>query len=367
MDEKNNHLNFTRIMVIAGSFIAFAIGSGFSTGQEIMQFFAVFGDAAFAAVVFFFIGNLYINYNFLEAGRIGQFDKGSQVFYYFCGKYIGAFFDWFAVIFTYMSYFVMISGAGATLNQQFGIPNVAGAIIIAALAGITIMFGLNKLVDIIGRIGPAIILFCIIGGIAGIANGDLTLAEASAKLPEMGVIAAADNWFLSMVSYIGFGMMWFAPFLSQIGKNEKVAKNAQIGVAGGIATLCIAIVIITIGLLKNIGLVASSQIPLLMIVNESSPVLSFIFSIIIFLGIYTTACPLLWTPCNRIAEEGTMTYKILAAVLAAVGCVIGLLVPYAKIVNFIYAVNGKVGFILVAFILYKNITSFVKRDKKAEA
>ena len=32
-----------------------------------------------------------MNYNFLEAGRKGQFEKGSQVFNYFGGKYIGLF------------------------------------------------------------------------------------------------------------------------------------------------------------------------------------------------------------------------------------------------------------------------------------
>lgn len=45
----------------------------------------------------------------------------------------------------------MIAGAGATLQQQFGIQPAIGAVIIAALAGLTVMLGLNKLVDIIGK------------------------------------------------------------------------------------------------------------------------------------------------------------------------------------------------------------------------
>lgn len=35
----NKKLNIGRVVTIGGAFIAFAIGSGFSTGQEIMQFF----------------------------------------------------------------------------------------------------------------------------------------------------------------------------------------------------------------------------------------------------------------------------------------------------------------------------------------
>lgn len=34
----NKKLNIGRVVTIGGAFIAFAIGSGFSTGQEIMQF-----------------------------------------------------------------------------------------------------------------------------------------------------------------------------------------------------------------------------------------------------------------------------------------------------------------------------------------
>lgn len=147
----NKKLNIGRVVTIGGAFIAFAIGSGFSTGQEIMQFFAAYGTEIVLCAVVFFIGNLYMNYNFLEAGRKGQFEKGSQVFNYFGGKYIGLFFDWFSVIFSFASYFVMIAGAGATLQQQFGIQPVIGAVIIAALAGLTVMLGLNKLVDIIGK------------------------------------------------------------------------------------------------------------------------------------------------------------------------------------------------------------------------
>lgn len=360
---KEKQLNFKRVIIVAGSFIAFAIGSGFSTGQEILQFFSAFGTFVFIQTILFFVGNLYVNYNFLEAGRIGKFEKASQVFNYFCGKYVGAFFDWFAVVFTYMSFFVMVSGAGATLNQHFGIPTTVGAIIIAAMAGVTVMFGLNKLVDIIGRLGPVIIGLCIIGGIIGIVTGPTSLAEVNELLPTLNVPAAGSSWYTALIAYLGFGMMWFAPFFAEIGKNEENPRDAQVGAVVGVGVLSITVLLIAIALLRNIEMVAESQIPLMTILQNLNPVVSSIFSIVIFLGIYTTACPLLWTPCNRLAKEGSKTYKILSLVLAGVGCIIGLLVPYAKVVNIIYGINGKIGFVLVAFIIYKNITTIVNRKK----
>ena len=332
----NKKLNMGRVVTVGGAFIAFAIGSGFSTGQEIMQFFAAYGTEIFLCAVVFFIGNLYMNYNFLEAGRKGQFEKGSQVFNYFGGKYIGLFFDWFSVIFSFASYFVMIAGAGATLQQQFGIQPAIGAVIIAALAGLTVMLGLNKLVDIIGKIGPAIIVLCLLAGLVGIINGNLSFPEAEVLIPG-------------------------SPFLAAIGKEEENPKDAQYGTIMGVLVLTLAVLIVGSALIKNIDLVGASQIPLLLILQQSSPFLATIFSVVIFAGIYTTACPLLWTPVNRVAREGTNTYKIAAIVLAAAGCIIGLVAPYAAIVNFIYAVNGKVGFLLVALVIIKNIRDAVAR------
>ena len=104
--------------------------------------------------------------------------------------------------FPFASYFVMIAGAGATLQQQFGIQPAIGAIIIAALAGLTVMLGLNKLVDIIGKIGPAIIVLCLLAGLVGIINGNLSFQEAEVLIPGSGIIAASGTWWGSMISYL---------------------------------------------------------------------------------------------------------------------------------------------------------------------
>ena len=110
----------------------------------------------------------------------------------------------------------------------------------------------------------------------------------------------------------------------------------------GVLVLTLAVLIVGSALIKNVDLVGASQIPLLLILHQTSHFLATVFSAVIFAGIYTTACPLLWTPVNRVAKEGTKAYKIVAIVLAALGCAIGLAAPYASIVNFIYA--GRAGY-----------------------
>ncbi len=48
MRTKQSYIN---IFKIAGAYIAYVIGSGFATGQEIVQFFTVYGEGGIAGMV----------------------------------------------------------------------------------------------------------------------------------------------------------------------------------------------------------------------------------------------------------------------------------------------------------------------------
>lgn len=112
-------------------------------------------------------------------------------------------------------------------------------------------------------------------------NGNLSFSEAEVLIPGSGIIAASGTWWGSMISYLGFGMLWFAPFLAAIGKEEENPKDAQYGTIMGVLVLTLAVLIVGSALIKNIDLVGASQIPLLLILHQSSPFLATVFSVVI--------------------------------------------------------------------------------------
>ena len=124
MKQKTDWLN---VVKYAGAYIAFIIGSGFATGQEIIQFYTSYGIWG--------IGSIAISM-FL-----------------------------FAVV------VVMISGAGATLNEYYGLNYYVGSLLMAVLIFVAFAFGFNKLLDVIGCIGPVIIVFSIVVAVATIVSG----------------------------------------------------------------------------------------------------------------------------------------------------------------------------------------------------
>ena len=74
---------------------------------------------------------------------------------------------------------IMISGAGATLSEYYGINPYVGRVVMSVLAASTAALGLNKLTKIIGRIGPLIIAFVVVIGLISIFGSDTTFQEAT--------------------------------------------------------------------------------------------------------------------------------------------------------------------------------------------
>ena len=165
---KKDFVSVSNVIKFAGAFVAFLIGSGFATGQEILQYYTSYGLKGVMTASVMFILFVYAGGSFIFAGYKENFHKGSDIFKYYCGDKIGTAYDYFTVAFLFMSYVVMIAGAGATLSQHYGLPATAGAVGMMLLAGGTVIMGLGKIVDIIGKIGPVIILLSVGLGLASI-------------------------------------------------------------------------------------------------------------------------------------------------------------------------------------------------------
>ncbi|WMJ77769.1 MULTISPECIES: YkvI family membrane protein [unclassified Sedimentibacter] len=351
----SNTVSMKKVISFAGSFIAFLIGSGFATGQEVMQYFSSYGFKGIAGVVVIFLLFLYVGVSFITTGYEHKFPKGSDIFEYYCGKRIGKFYDYFSIVFIYMSFFVMIAGAGATLNQQYGISNSVGGIIMAVLAAVTVVFGLGKIVDIIGKIGPVIVVMSIVLGFVAIFQNIDGLRRASEIIPKLNLMKASTNWLYAAGSYVGFCMLWLAAFMSSMGASANSKKEAAMGAVFGAAAFSAAVLIVALGLIANIEKVAGSQIPSLVIASGIHPSVAIVYSLTVVAGIYTTAVPLLWTVSVRIAQEKTVKFKTVTAILAVIGAVIGLKVPFDRLVNIVYVINGYVGIFLLIMMIFTSV------------
>ena len=226
----------------------------------------------------------------------------------------------------------------------------------AILSGVTVAFGLKNIVKVLGKLGPIICIISICLGIYGIATNFSGLAEGNRIVGELQKTKASTNWFFSSASYIGFCMLWLTAFVAALGKQANSKKEGVLGAFFGTFGFSIAVIIVALGLLAHINEVANSQIPSLILASKISAIFATVFSVIVIGGIYTTAVPLLWTASSRVvSDDSSGKFKIVTIILAAVGCFIGLKIPFDKLVNIVYVLNGYVGFLLFFIMLIKSI------------
>lgn len=356
--------SFLRVLTYAGAIIAFLIGSGFATGQEIMQYFTSYGYwGVFGSGALVLILMTYVAVEFFVVGNAKKFEKPSRIFHYYCGKYLGTFFDYFSILFVFLSFTVMVAGAGAVFEEHYGISKYVGGIGLAIAVGISVWFGLKSLVDVIGKIGPLIVIVAIALGIIGIVTSTDGIAAGNSIVASLDLTRASSNWFMAGLSYVGFCMLWLAAFLTALGKTARSKREAASGGVVGATAFSLACVIIGLGLLANVERVAGAEIPMLILASEIGPFVASAISVMILAGIYTTAVPLLWTVSSRFFPDKTPRFKYLTIGLAILGTVIGLLIPFSQMVNIVYVINGYVGILLLVLMLVKTFTRAARREK----
>lgn len=348
-----NKVSWVNVIKFAGAFIAFLIGAGFATGQEVFQYFSAYGYQGFLVGLFVLICFIYVGGDFIVSGYNKHFANTNDIYRHYCGKYIGGFYDYFSIAFIYMSYIVMLGGAGATFNQYYHMSPAVGAILMMVLSVATVLFGLGKIVDIIGSIGPLIVVIAIGVGLAAIFTNPGGVSEGARIVTsgELQITRVGSNWFMAGVSYVGFCMLWLAAFLAAMGAKANSKKEAVLGTTLGAIGFVLGAIILMMGLLTAVKDLYASDIPSLIIAEKIWPPLAGIFSVIILAGIYTTAVPLLWSVSARFAQEKTTKFYGLTAGLAAVACFVALKLPFRQIVNIIYGINGYVGILLIFFML----------------
>ena len=361
----NYSFSFKRALGFCGACIAFYIGAGFATMQEIMQYDASYGSRFWIVVLVSAAIYIYTNLSFSANGNRLKFDRGGEIYKLYCGKYVGTFYDFFAAFFCYVCFIVMCGGANSTAMEQWDLPNGVGAIILTVAVSVTAFFGLDGILKILNKLGPIIILLILIISVGSLIGGFHNLPDGFAAVDSNKYAieqVGNNNPFFSGASYGGFVILWFASFLSEIGAKNKL-KEVNAGMLISAIAIFSTTILCSLALIANIDDTWSSGIPAIILANKISPVLGAIFAVIIFLGIFTTAVPLLWAGVKKVSVEGTKKYKILVIVGGIVGCAVACFVPYKGLLNVLYGLNGYLGFALIVFMIVNDVRWFVKSIK----
>ena len=363
------------IVNLTGALIAYLIGSGFATGQEVMQYFSGWGNLwapiLVGVLTLALAAGTYVTYAY--AGRTRGIDSLNGVFEFYTGKVIGKLFTVFAWLFNTCCFTFMISGFGSTLNQQWGLALPIGCAIAVVLAVGTAILGLGKIVDVIGKIGPVIVILTLIISLIAaftyfprIAAGNELINSGAVE-----VTRAGSSPLTAGLSYAGCNLLLVSAFVARIGYDIRgyKFKYSKIILIAGSASIVIVAYFCGMNHIGNIEEATHSAIPNLLLANNilgggAGAVLGTVFAIVILLAIYSTICPMVWTVVSTfIKDEKSTKYKLATIAFGIIVYIVTLFVPYQTLLNYIMTYCGYSGAI-VAVVCIVRYFMVKAQDKK---
>lgn len=357
-------MNWLRVLQITGAYIAFLAGSGFATGQEAMQFFVAYGWHGIAGTLVSLIFLIYTCASLLKAGRENSLRTNEDAFRYFCGPILGVILTWYTLILIVAVNSVMVAGAAATLQQTYDLPINAGAGIMAVMSLSALLLGLNRIISILGVIGPLIIVLALATAIVSLLENSGSLSAGGVAAGSANPLKASDHWLFSALLYVGLILPGLAGFLPLVGAKMRTRSEVRATALLGPLAFVIALILIVLALLSQIQKVEQSEVPMMVLAEAVFPRYGSLFALIIFLGIFTTITPLLWTVCTRFAIEHSTRYRGLAVGLALLGLVGGTLLPFGKLLNWIYPTVGYVGLVFLSCQLFTDVRRYWRGKTK---
>lgn len=356
-------IDWKNVLKLSGAYMAYLIGSGFATGQEVMQFFASYGKAGIAGIILSAILFCSLGVTLMTRGYELQLEHPGDNFRVYCGKIIGRLIEYFTLLFLFCIVVIMISGTGAIAHEHFGIPAIVGLLGMGIITMITVIFGLNKLVDIIGAVGPVIVVLtiaiCLVvffKNIGSLPSLD-TLPQAAKDLQPAG------HWWQSSILFFCYNILAGTIFFTQLGQQSGSKKEAAAaGILGG-AGLMLAVLAMVVAMFAHYNHVLKLEVPVLYLGDTISPWVAIVFSICILLGIYSTTAPMYWLIKNEFMRIFPAKFGVIVTIVLGIVFMLGGSLPFGKLVAIIYPFVGYVGLAVVIIIFVRTIWAKMNPQK----
>ncbi|WP_438313361.1 YkvI family membrane protein [Sporosarcina sp. FA9] len=346
-----------KILKMGSAFIGIIVGAGFASGREIVQYFTSFGLLGIIGAIIATALFAYLGMTLTRLGSRMRTKSHKEVVYKISGRYLGIIVDYIIIFTLFGVGVVMIAGAGANLNQQFGLPSFLGSLLMVILVMLTVMLNVEKVVAVIGSITPFLVLTVIIVAVYCLA----TMGESFTALNPIALDleTSLPNWFISAINYVSFNIAVGASMAIVMGgaeEDERVA--AWGGLVGGLG-IGVLIILSNLAIYSKVEEVANLNLPMLGLVNSISPIFGIVMAFILFGMIFNTAVSMFYAFGARFIPIGTGKFKMFVFITLVVGFVASF-VGFTDLVAIFYPTIGYLGLFLVVALIF---ASFRLPDK----
>jgi uncharacterized membrane protein YkvI len=333
---------------IAAAFIGTIVGAGFATGQEVLQFFTVFGIKSFAGIAVCTVLFCYFGIHIMRISREQNADSHLELVRFTFGKPLGILMDWFITLSFLGVLIVMAAGSGAVVEEQLGFSPLLGSITVILLSFLTVISGVRNVIRAIGMVVPFLLLAVFSVAIISIVLDPIT----PSKIALLGSLESptATHWSTAAILYVSYNIVLSVAILSPLGVEGRSEKSLVWGGLLGGLGLGAGILAINLAIICGSPEILPFQVPMVFLATRLSPLVGYAYGLILLLEIYTTAVSILYGFTARIAYDNKQ--RILGATLASIGAIIAAQYGFSAAVSAIYPLIGFAGLIFLGGLLF---------------
>ena len=341
-------MNARKTIQVTLAFVGLLVGAGFATGQEVVQYFISFGTWGLAGALVSGLLMIAAGAVIIQIGSYFLADEHRIVFRSVSHPVVSKFLDISVTLTLFAMGFVMLAGAGSTLEQQFDLPAWIGSAIMVAIVMLTGLLNVNKVTNIISAVTPLIF-------VAVIAVFVYTIIQLPVDLGAMNELAVqADSpvtpWWLSAINYTCMALMLGVSMSLVIGGNTPNPRIAGWGgVLGGLVYTILLLMNAT-ALLVNYDAVEGSDIPMLMLFETIHPVAALGMVFVTFVMIYNTCISMFYAMGRRLTVNNRKRYVPVFLGTCVAGYLVSL-IGFGTLMSYVYPAIGYVGMFMVLVML----------------
>lgn len=331
------------IFKVATMYMGAVIGAGFASGQEIMQFFTVYGRDAYKELILVTLLFSYLGASTLYLAVKLRTNHYLDLVRYLLGPRSGVLFDGLIMAMLLGGVGIMLSGSGAVFEEHLHLPAWLGIALVAAINYLILWRGLAGVLGINAVLVPVkitiIVVLCLL-----IVNSQNTM-DIGFGLENILIEHTSRTWFMSGILYVSYNMILVLAVLATLGPGLSRVKAVTGGAMGGIGLGLTAAVLCWAGLALLPGIL-NYQVPTIYMAELVIGAWKYPMGFLIWLAILTTALANTHGLAARWGMPGSARYR-----WAALGILVlalpAAMVDFDRLVGVVYPMFGYAGLLMM--------------------
>lgn len=341
----------SRAWALAGAYAGSVIGAGFASGQELLRFFAAFGETGLWGMAV--AGGLFVLFGAAVFERVHAFRTTShqELLTRLCGEYLGSVVDMLLNLFLIGSLGVMLAAAGVLLVDQFNLPFTVGVVGTAVLTREIVRRDASRLLRLNGFL-VVLLIGITLALLVPIIWG--TPSPTSLPVTDLSGGMIPHNWIVGALLYSSFNVALALSPLGALGTQIESRRTAIWGAAIGGGALALTGSVIVIALLQALPTIVAHDLPILALLRMRLPRFASLYSFVLYLALLTSCIAAAYGLGYRLEQYVRGGARSVLSWLPLLGIPIAYL-GFGNLVQTLYPLVGYAGLGVVVLAVFRSL------------